>query len=56
MGRSPFENALTEWSRALGPGNVVTDAPLLRAAETGTFASSHRIPAIIRPGSRQEVQ
>jgi len=52
----PYDSALTEWSEALGAGHVIVEAPALRAAETGTFASTHRIPAIIRPGSRQEVQ
>lgn len=56
MGYSHYENALIEWSMALGPENVITEPSSLLAAETGTFASSHRIPAIIRPGSRQEVQ
>jgi 4-cresol dehydrogenase (hydroxylating) len=56
MGYSPYEKALNEWAAAVGSENVVTDAPLLRAAETGTFASSHRIPAIVRPGDRREVQ
>jgi 4-cresol dehydrogenase (hydroxylating) len=50
------EQALTAWSATLGPENVVTEAPALRAAETGTFAGNHRIPAIIRPGERREVQ
>jgi 4-cresol dehydrogenase (hydroxylating) flavoprotein subunit len=53
---SPYECALTEWAAALGTQNVVTEAHALRAAETGTFASTHRVPAIIRPANRQEVQ
>ncbi len=53
---APYESALGEWSDILGPEHVVTEANDLRAAETGTFASTHRIPAIIRPGTRQEVQ
>ena len=56
MRYAPYDTALTAWSTVLGPDNVVTEAPALRAAETGTFLSTHRIPAIIRPGSRQEVQ
>jgi 4-cresol dehydrogenase (hydroxylating) flavoprotein subunit len=56
MPHSHYNNALTAWSAALGPENVVTGEPSLRAAETATFASTHRIPAIIRPGNRQEVQ
>jgi 4-cresol dehydrogenase (hydroxylating) len=56
MGYSHYENALIEWSMALGPENVITEPSSLLAAETGTFAGGHRIPAIIRPGTRQEVQ
>jgi 4-cresol dehydrogenase (hydroxylating) len=56
MRRSPYEQALTEWAAVMGAENVVTEAPVLRAAETGTFASSHRIPAIVRPGCRHDVE
>jgi 4-cresol dehydrogenase (hydroxylating) flavoprotein subunit len=56
MRYAPYERALTEWSDALGAENVSTEAPALRAAETGTFDTTHRIPAIIRPGNRKEVQ
>ncbi len=56
MRSSQYDGALNEWSEIVGPENVVTEPPLLRAAETGTFASTHRIPAIVRPASREEVQ
>lgn len=56
MNHVEHDYAVAEWSAVLGPENVITETPALRAAETGTFASTHRIPAIIRPGSRQEVQ
>lgn len=48
--------ALDEWHRALGPGNVLREGAVLRAAETATFATSQRVLAILRPGSRSEVQ
>jgi 4-cresol dehydrogenase (hydroxylating) len=48
--------ALLEWTAAVGRENVVTEAASLRAAETGTFATDHTIPAIVRPGNRQEVE
>ena len=48
--------ALKEWAGVVGSGNVITDDASLRAAETGTFATQQRIPAIVRPGSREEVQ
>jgi len=56
MRSAPYGSALADWSELLGAEHVVTEAPVLHAAETGTFASTHRIPAIIRPGCRQEVQ
>ena len=56
MWRPQYDMALIEWSAALGPENVVTDAPSLEPAERATFATGHKIPAILRPGSRQEVQ
>src|SRR5450432_4664741 len=49
-------SAARQWSEVVGPENVITDSSSLRTAETGTFASSHRIPAIVRPANRAEVQ
>ena len=49
-------SVLLEWADVVGSSNVITDEAPLHEAETGTFATGHRIPAIIRPGSRQEVQ
>src|ERR1051325_9281174 len=48
--------ALSDWASAVGEENVITDSGELRAAERGTFSVGHRIPAIVRPGSRAEVQ
>jgi 4-cresol dehydrogenase (hydroxylating) len=45
-----------QWSEVVGPENVITDRSALRKAETGTFATSHTIPAIVRPANRAEVQ
>jgi 4-cresol dehydrogenase (hydroxylating) len=50
------EDVLTAWRDALGADNVVTETRSLRAAETGTFASTHAITAIIRPADRGEVE
>src|SRR5690349_5869103 len=50
------DSVLLEWGEVVGPDNVITSPEPLHEAETGTFATGHRIPAIIRPGSRQEVQ
>jgi 4-cresol dehydrogenase (hydroxylating) len=51
-----YQAALLEWAEAVGPENVVTGTASLRAAEKGTFETGHTIPAIVRPGGRQEVQ
>jgi len=50
------DSVLLEWAKVIGPANVITGEGPLHEAETGTFATGHRIPAIVRPGSRQEVQ
>jgi len=56
MRQPNLEAALTQWARAVGGEHVITEAPQLRAAEITTFAVSHRIPAILRPANREEVQ
>ena len=48
--------ALDDWRKALGAENVVDDLENRRAAERATFATSALIPALIRPGSREDVQ
>src|SRR5471030_2102868 len=56
MSQSRLDRALEQWSEVLGSDYVITGAAPLRAAETGTFATGHRIPAIVRPSNRAEVQ
>lgn len=48
--------ALRAWQEIVGPEHVLTDTAALSAAGTATFSTSNRIPAIIRPGSREEVR
>jgi 4-cresol dehydrogenase (hydroxylating) len=48
--------ALEAWREVLGPEHVIVDRSACAAAETATFATHHRIAAIIRPGSREHVQ
>lgn len=48
--------ALREWIRVLGCDRVITCPDELLDAGTATFASDRKIPAILRPGSREEVQ
>src|SRR6478736_5915485 len=45
-----------EWAGVVGAENVITSRQDLGAAETGTFATGRRIPAIVRPESRREVE
>ena len=51
-----LERAMGEWQVLLGADNVVHDAAHLKAAATATYANTRTIPAILRPGSRQEVE
>jgi 4-cresol dehydrogenase (hydroxylating) len=48
--------ACLEWVRAIGREFVITSDDNLREASTATFATDQVIPAILRPGSREEVQ
>lgn len=48
--------ALIEWEKILDSGHVVTEESCLREAETATFSVSRRIPAILRPATREQVQ
>ena len=51
-----LEMALEQWTAALGPENVIREPAGLRAAETATFGTSVTVPAIVRPGDRNEVR
>ncbi len=51
-----YDNALREWTGVVGAENVITAESVLSAAAAGTFATGHRIPAIVRPRTREEVQ
>jgi 4-cresol dehydrogenase (hydroxylating) len=50
------EVVLQEWTDAIGAENLIVDSASLRSAETGTFPTTHRIPAIVRPANREQVQ
>lgn len=56
MNVSVDELALREWAEVVGTDNIVTAEAPLRAAETATFATDRRIPAIVSPANREEVQ
>jgi 4-cresol dehydrogenase (hydroxylating) len=48
--------ALEAWREVVGPEHVLTDIATLSAAGTATFATSNRVPVIIRPSTREEVR
>ena len=51
-----LQRALSDWRRVLGDAHVIDAGPELRAVNTATFATTQAAPAIIRPGSVEEVQ
>jgi 4-cresol dehydrogenase (hydroxylating) len=53
---SDFSQAMREFTSVVGAEHISTLAVDLQAAERGTFPTGHRIPAIVRPGNRHEVQ
>lgn len=50
------QDAYAAWQAAIGQEFVVFDSALVAAAATATFATSHRVPAILRPANREQVQ
>ena len=48
--------ALDEWRRVLGPSQVSVEPSATRSASTATFATSADVMAILRPGTREDVQ
>ena len=50
------DTALLAFANAIGAENVITDATARRAAETSTFITHYKIPGILRPANRPEVQ
>jgi 4-cresol dehydrogenase (hydroxylating) len=51
-----LSTALEAWKELLGAENVILDPRRLGEAETATFATDQRIPAILRPANRAEIQ
>jgi 4-cresol dehydrogenase (hydroxylating) len=54
--RPGYSSACESWKLLLGSESVHVDGPTLEAAETATFATHQRIPAILRPADREQVQ
>lgn len=51
-----LEAALSRWEAALRPGGVDVSEGARAAAECATFATSQRVPAIVRPATVDEVR
>ncbi len=51
-----ISSAIEQWVEALGAEFVLRDPSSLHAAETATFATVQKIPVILRPANRDEVQ
>ncbi|MBC7927152.1 MAG: FAD-binding oxidoreductase, partial [Bryobacteraceae bacterium] len=56
MSFSNIESAFAAWSEVLGPEHVITDRAALESSATATFLTRQRIPAILRPSTREQVQ
>jgi 4-cresol dehydrogenase (hydroxylating) len=59
MSPSPIEvpdAARAAWVSIVGGAHVIADPSTLTAAGTATFATAARVPLIVRPESRQQVQ
>ncbi|MGR8997981.1 MAG: FAD-binding oxidoreductase, partial [Gammaproteobacteria bacterium] len=53
---SNLQTALHEFKNAIGETNVKYDSNTLTSYQTTTFDTNHTIPAVISPGTRDEVQ
>ncbi|WP_133513133.1 FAD-binding oxidoreductase [Candidatus Thiosymbion oneisti] len=51
-----LRNTAMAWRKVLGSDYVLTDQPTRTAAQTATFVTTQTVPAVIRPGNREEVQ
>ncbi len=56
MNREALASALREWKAVLGSAHVLSDSHALRGASTATFHTDQQVRAILRPGTREDVQ
>ncbi len=56
MGSEKFALALRQWEEVLGVEFVQTDDATRRNMEVATFATCQRVPAVLRPADRNQVQ
>lgn len=54
--RTAIEQAVAAWRATLGAGHVLEYAGTCSAAQTATYATTTRVPAVLRPGSTDDVQ
>ena len=51
-----IDSALQTWQEILGAEHVIVDAVIREQAQTATFATAQKVPAILRPHTHAEVQ
>ena len=51
-----LSEALSAWAGLVGGDHVTSNSEALESASTATFATAQRVLAVVRPGSRAEVQ
>lgn len=51
-----MKSALGAWATAIGWDSVITASADLQEVETATFATAHKIPVVLRPSTREQVQ
>ena len=56
MAEHRLEECIAKWRSVLGSEHVITDYKALADAGTATFAASSVVYAVLRPGSREEIQ
>jgi 4-cresol dehydrogenase (hydroxylating) len=56
VSRRPLQQAIDAWVALLGAEHVEVSGHALRAAGTATFETSAEVHAVLRPGTREEVQ
>ncbi|MBV8830307.1 MAG: FAD-binding oxidoreductase [Acidobacteriaceae bacterium] len=56
MSSAKLDSCLNEWRSAIGDTFVRTEPAILERAETATYKTAQRIPAVLSPATRSEVQ
>ena len=51
-----LDRALSRWRDLLDPANVIVERDGVAPYEATTFATAHDVPAVVRPGSTEQVQ